>query len=222
MSNTLASMAYSEIGEIQTVSLQGSQIFVVIRLVGETLSDMMGNPVQCGQYLVGIPKGAPEHTATMAELLIPINMTYATQISDPKFLIGARVQVFFTKEGFPTGCILMANSDARIISRRAMFDYRLSNKDKIFDSRLKDKLKNRGILENFNKLSNEVYDTTFHKGFVGTYGESQNMFIATPSHMEDIIDFEQKVDPSVVRTDSYKTIRTKECYMPTTVFTGKT
>ena len=103
-----------------------------------------------------------------------------------------------------------------------MFDYRLSNKDKIFDSRLKDKLKNRGILENFNKLSNEVYDTTFHKGFVGTYGESQNMFIATPSHMEDIIDFEQKVDPSVVRTDSYKTIRTKECYMPTTVFTGKT
>ena len=87
MSNTLASMAYSEIGEIQTVSLQGSQIFVVVRLVGETLSDMMGNPVQCGQYLVGIPKGAPEHTATMAELLIPINMTYATQISDPKFLI---------------------------------------------------------------------------------------------------------------------------------------
>ena len=126
-----AGIKYTDQGKIESVSIQGTQIFVVVRLVGKNLPDMMGNTVSCGRHLVGLPTHAPEHTATMAEVLIPLNMNSSTQVVDPKTLIGSRVQVFFKSSGFPEGCTLLSNPDARSVSREELFNLRFESKDGI-------------------------------------------------------------------------------------------
>lgn len=215
---------YTEQGQIESVSLQGTQIFVVVRLTGKVLPDMMGNPVNCGRHLVGIPKYAPENNASMAELLIPLNMNSSVQVTEPKTLIGSRVQVFFRSNGFPEGAMLMGNPDSRDMSREELFNLRLNNRDLIIDQFTEKKIKESDP-EKLNKvkdLQKEVYDQEFHKGAVGTYGDKQNMFIATESHRADYVDFSQreaKKDAAIV--DTNKTTRKKDCYKPATVFTGR-
>ena len=80
----------NKVGTIETVSVQGHNYFAVIRYDGEAMQDMMGNPVRCGRYLAGIPFWTPEATATMAELLIPLNINSTLQVTDPKLMVGAR------------------------------------------------------------------------------------------------------------------------------------
>lgn len=214
--------SYTEKGEIQSVSIQGSYILVVVRLDGEVLPDMMGNPVRCGRFLVGAPRYAPESTLTMAELLIPINFTFATPISDPKKLIGEKVQVFFREDGFPDGCILLSMQNSRTLGREYLFNLRKGNQDYIFDDLTKKDIGNDNHkLEEFKNIKDEVYDPEFHKGMVGTYGDKQNPFVATKSHMHDLADFSVRTNESVIVTDATRKVREKDCYMPTTVFTGR-
>lgn len=218
-----AGIKYTDQGKIESVSIQGTQIFVVVRLVGKNLPDMMGNTVSCGRHLVGLPTHAPEHTATMAEVLIPLNMNSSTQVVDPKTLIGSRVQVFFKSSGFPEGCTLLSNPDARSVSREELFNLRFESKDGIIDqfTEKKIQLTDSQKAELISILKKEKYDQTFHKGAVGVYGNSQNMFVSNPMHQSTFVDFQQKADEKTVINDVKKEVRKKDCYMPATVFTGK-
>lgn len=215
---------YSEQGQIESVSVQGTQIFIVARLSGQKLPDMMGNPVNCGRHLVGIPRYAPENNASMAEILIPLNVTSSIQVTDPKTLIGSKVQIFFKSNGFPEGAMLMGNPDSRDVSREELFNLRLNNKDLIIDQFTKKKMgeSDPSKLKKIEESQSEVYDQEFHKGAVGTYGDKQNMFVATESHRGDYVDFSTKGNnKNSALVDTNKTTRKKECYQPTTVFTGR-
>lgn len=70
-------------------------------------------------------------------------------------------------------------------------------------------------------IEREKYEQEFHKGAVGIYGNKQNMYVATESHRGDFVDFEVKQNPKMVIGDVSKTTRTKNCYYPATVLTGR-
>ena len=226
MSTTLVNKSgadFTRVGSIQSVSIQGTQLFAVIRLEGEVMQDMIGNPVNCGRHLVGLPRYAPEHTATMAELLIPININSSVQAVDPKTLIDCRVMVFFACTGFPEGATIINNSDARVMTRRELFDLRSRNKDGIIDQLTKKEVQavSREASKKLEVIQGEVYDPRFHKGAVGIYGSEQSMFVAAPAHQSQYIDFSTRIDKEYTILDVQKETRTKDCYMPATVFTGR-
>lgn len=214
---------FTRVGSIQSVSIQGTQLFAVIRLEGEPMQDMAGNTVNCGRHLVGLPRYAPESTATMAELLIPININSSVQAVDPKTLIDSRVIVFFTSNGFPEGATIINQPDARVMSRRELFDLRLRNKDGIIDQLTKKEVEaaSKEASKNLEVIQGEVYDPRFHKGAVGVYGSEQSMFVASPIHQSQYADFSTRIDKKYTILDVQKETRKKECYMPATVFTGR-
>lgn len=214
---------FTRVGSIQSISIQGTQLFAVIRLEGEPMLDMMGNTVNCGRHLVGLPRYAPESTATMAELLIPININSSVQAVDPKTLIDCRVMVFFTSTGFPEGATIINNSDSRIMTRRELFDLRSRNKDGIIDQLTKKEVKTMSneASKNLEVIQSEVYDPRFHKGAVGVYGSEQSMFVAAPQHQSQYVDFSSRIDKKYTILDVQKETRQKDCYMPATVFTGR-
>lgn len=219
----LKSRGYTEQGVIESVSIQGTQVFAVVRLAGFVLPDMMGNPVRCARHLVGIPKYAPEHTASMAEVLIPININSSIQVTNIATFIDAKVQVFFRGDGFPECAMLCSDSDSRAISREEMFNWRRENKDYIIDGFTKKKIDitdyEKSVM--LGDIEREKYEQEFHKGAVGIYGNKQNMHVATESHRGDFVDFEVKQNPKMVIGDVSKTTRTKNCYYPATVLTGR-
>lgn len=214
---------FTRVGSIQSVSIQGTQLFAIIRLEGEPMQDMIGNTVSCGRHLVGLPRYAPEYTATMAELLIPININSSVQAVDPKTLINCRVIVFFTAVGFPEGAIIINNADARVMTRRELFDLRSRNKDGIIDQLTKKEVQSasKEASKNLEAIQSEVYDPRFHKGAVGVYGSEQSMFVASPTHQSQYVDFSTRIDKEYTILDVQKEARTKDCYMPATVFTGR-
>lgn len=214
---------FTRVGSIQSVSIQGTQLFAVIRLEGEPMRDMMGNTVNCGRHLVGLPRYAPESTATMAELLIPININSSIQAVDPKTLINCRVMVFFSANGFPEGATIINQPDARVMSRRELFDLRSRNKDGIIDQLTKKEVQavSKEASKNLEVIQGEVYDPRFHKGAVGVYGSEQSMFVAAPMHQSQYTDFSTRIDKKYTILDVQKEARNKDCYMPATVFTGR-
>jgi len=173
-----AGIKYTDQGKIESVSIQGTQIFVVVRLVGKNLPDMMGNTVSCGRHLVGLPTYAPEHTATMAEVLIPLNMNSSVQVVDPKTLIGSRVQVFFKSSGFPEGCTLLSNPDARSVSREELFNLRFESKDGIIDqfTEKKIQLTDSQKAELISILKKEKYIYRFNKSLTDDFRDRANIY----------------------------------------------
>ena len=104
-----------------------------------------------------------------------------------------------------------------------MFNLRFESKDGIIDqfTEKKIQLTDSQKAELISILKKEKYDQTFHKGAVGVYGNSQNMFVSNPMHQSTFVDFQQKADEKTVINDVKKEVRKKDCYMPATVFTGK-
>lgn len=213
-------------GIIESVSIQGTSIFVVVRYLGEVKKDLMGNPVNCGRTLAGIPSYTPEKLATIAEVMLPLNASAALQITDPKILVGSKCVVHLDPESeFPLGVSLMSENDSRVISRRQMWDIRNTNPDGIVDDRTRDSIEKNGTASKsvFNDIYKESYDPEFHKGMVGTYSDIQDPIRTSVRDSGDTIDFSQKqAIKNVTGVEGYRTLRQKDCYLPTTVFTGRT
>lgn len=214
-------------GIIESVSVQGLSFFVVVRYDGVLQVDMMGNPVMCGRYLAGIPFYSPEKTASIAEVLIPLNVSAAVQCTDPKLLIGSRcvVHIDEEKDGFPIGVTLMSESDSRIISRQKMWEIRNINPDGVIDDRTRKEVEKDGSVkkESFKNICDETYDPEFHKGVVGVYNNVQDPIRTSVKDNSDTVDFSSRQSKeNIAGIDGYRELRQKECYLPTTVFTGKT
>lgn len=209
------------------MSVQGVSYFAVVRYEGITLPDMMGNPVQCGRSIAGVPSHTPENQCTMAEVLIPLNISAALQCTDPKLLVGACCIVHMESDisEFPLSVTILSDVDARSLSRRKMWDIRNTNPDGVIDSRTKKSVKTNDpqIYTTMEELLEEVYDPEFHGGMVGVYGDNQDAFRTSQKDMDDLIDFGKKItEEAVTGITTARSLRKKECYLPATVFTGRT
>ena len=218
----------NKVGTIETVSVQGHNYFAAIRYDGEAMQDMMGNPVRCGRYLAGIPFWTPEATATMAELLIPLNINSTLQVTDPKLMVGARCIVHLKGENgkadFPISATITGDDNSRIVDREFLWESRQVNGDGIFDSKTK-KIIDAGNTISSSKLDEllgETYDVSSYKGMVVVYGDNQDPFRTSTKDMSDLVDMSSKQDKNNILGISTRSLRTKECYTPATVFTGRT
>lgn len=213
---------YTRQGRVEAVSVQGNNYFAVIRYSGVQLPDMMGNPVDCGRTLAGIPEFISEDVATMTDLLIPINISAIIQVTDPKLIVGSVCVVYHEKDtAFPIYAVLASDHDARSLKRKLLFNARMSQQDGLIDDISKKQLEDVGVKDSeLADLLNERYDPHYHKGYVGSYGSHQNMFTTQESHMHDKKDFLPKVRENYVTSLMGKELRKKECYKPATIITG--
>ena len=217
----------SKLGKILSVSVQGVSYYVVVRYDGDVLPDMMGNPVNCGRSIAGVPSYTPEEQIAMAEALIPLNINAAIQCTDPKLLIGSRCIVHLENDvsEFPLSVTIISDGDSRALSRRQMWEIRNTNPDAVIDDRTKKSVKANqpGVYTTMEELLEEVYDPEFHGGMVGVYGDYQDAFRTGQKDMKDLIDFSTKQDEkNITGLQGTRSLRTKDCYSPATVFTGRT
>lgn len=214
-------------GKILSVSIQGNSYFAVIRYEGKVLLDMMGNPVACGRSIAGVPSYTPELTITMTEALIPLNINSSIQCTDPKLLVGSKCIVYMENEKseFPISAMIISDSDSRSISRKSMWEIRNMNPDAVIDNRSKKYVKEQGTVQydTLEQLISEVFDPEFHGGAVGFYNDNQDMFRVSTKDMSEYVDFSTKTqEENVTGVAGFRTLRSKLCYMPATVFTGRT
>jgi ribosomal protein S17E len=57
---------------------------------------------------------------------------------------------------------------------------------------------------------------------VVVYGDNQDPFRTSIKDMSDLVDMSSKQDKNNILGISTRSLRTKECYTPATVFTGRT
>lgn len=216
-------------GKIEHVSIQGHNYYAVARFDGEDLPDMIGNTVPCNRYLAGVLPWTPEKTVTMAEVLIPLNMSSTTQITDPKLMIGSKCLIHLSEEegmkGYPISITLISTDDSRSISRKSMWGIRNISKDSVIDDVSRIYVKENGLVkeEELIAIEGEVYTPDGHKGFIGVYADVQDPFRTSTKDSSDMVDMSSKIDRRFITgIAGTREVRTKECYIPATVFTGRT
>lgn len=87
------SIAKYETGIVYTVSIQGSNVYMVVRKQGRKLKDVDGNIVYVDQGLYGNRYNVPEDKLTMTEVLLPTNIDTRWTFMDYSKLVGSTVKV---------------------------------------------------------------------------------------------------------------------------------
>ena len=218
-------MSTTRLGTVESISVQGANLFAVIRYKGEVLKDMMGNDVNCGRSLAGVPSWTPEKEINMAEILLPLSVAQALQVTNPNLLIGANCIVHLESDvsEYPISATILSEDNARLITRRQMWNIRNMSADGVLDDLTKLRVAADGSIsmELYEGISKEIYDQEFHKGMVGVYGTAQDPFRTNEGHMNQLVDFSTKIDEDKVTGIGTKKLRTRNCYAPATVFTGR-
>lgn len=214
-------------GTIEFVSVQSHNYFAVIRYDGVTLKDPMGNFVTCGKSIAGVPYWTPEETASLSEILIPLNISSTIQVTDPNLLIGARCIVHLSgirgMDEYPLSATITGLDNSRKVSREYLWKIRNTNGDGIIDRRTKIITESEGYLDKstLEDLMSERYLIDKYKGFIGVYDNGQDAFRTSQKDMENIVDMSSTQKKSNILGISTKNLRTRECYSLPTVFTGR-
>ena len=216
-------------GKIEHISIQGHNYYGVARYTGVVMQDMMGNDAWCGRYLAGLHPWTPEMSASMAELLIPININSSVQVTDPYLWIGANCIINMAPDkellNYPISLTIIGNDDARSIPREDMFKIRNGNVDGVVDELALKKVQMSGTITrgHVERLLSEKYELDYHKGAVGVSGNHQDFFRVSEKDMSKFIDMTKNIgEEDITGLDKTRSLRTKECYMPATLFTGRT